>query len=189
MLAKENLVEEEGIGEDLPFTLFGWKDSVLTVVGQLHPPLMREDQTQRLARVYFCASMFRMGWGVDAMTFMAEAYCSDKPDETSGHPLDSLFASGNKNVSECITFTHVDENEMSLVLVPYKIGLGRKVEWEPAVHQGEAKGLRDSAYPQLLTECLSLDVHELPPNLEQYYNFLIEGLAIKGFSVDFLLNE
>lgn len=189
ILAKENLIEEEGIGEDLPFTLFGWRGSSLAIVAQLHSSLMKEEQTERLSRLYFCASMFRMGWAVDAMTFMAEAYCSDNPDETFGSQLDVLFASGNMNVSECITFTHVDENQISLVLAPYKIGLGRKVEWKKVVHQDEAKGLRDSAYLQLLTECLSLDVRESPLNAKEYHDHLIYGLESKGFSIDLLIAE
>lgn len=188
MLAKENLVEDEGIGEDVPFTLFGWQDSRLIVVAQLHHSLMKEDHTQRLARVYFCASMFRMGWAVNALTFMAEAYCSDNPEETAGYPLDNLFASGNKSVSECITLTHAEGRDVSLVLVPYKIGLGRKVDWSLPVHQKEAKGLRDSVYPQLLLECLALDVKDMPEDTEMFYEHLIDGLTAKGFSVDFLSN-
>lgn len=186
MVAKDVLVEQEGIGEDLPFTLFGWVDSSLVIVAQLDKGLMKSDPDERLKRVAFCSGLFRMGWGVDSITFMAEAYCSTDPEKTEGEPLDLLFANGHDYVSECLTFTHVDGETPSLVLLPYRIGLGRKVEWESPIRQKEAKGLRDAAYPLTIKESLDLEVHELPPNIEKYYDFLIDGLASKGFHVDFI---
>lgn len=185
-LAKDEMVLQEGIGEDLPFTVFGWSDSTLIIVAQLDQSLMKTDPEDRLQRVSFCASLFRMGWGVDAITFVAEAFCSTNPDETRNQPLDLLFANGHESVSECLTFTHIDGNEPSLVMLPYKVGIGRKVEWGEAVHQREASGLRDAAYPAAIQESLALDVHDRPPDVDKYFDFLIYGLSSKGFNVDFL---
>lgn len=189
MVAKDSLVEQEGIGEDLPFTLFGWQDSELVIVAQLDSGLMKVDPDDRLLRVSFCSSMLRMGWGVDSITFMAEAYCSTNPEKTKDQQLDFLFANGHEHVSECLTFTHIDENGPSLVLLPYKIALGRKIEWDAPIRQSEAKGLRDAAYPAAIAESLALTVHERPPDLEKYFSFLVDGLMSKGFHVDLFAGD
>lgn len=186
MVAKDALVEQEGIGEDLPFTVFGWCGSTLTVVAQLDSSLMKIEPDDRLIRVSFCSSMFRMGWGVDSITFMAEAYCSTDPEKTKNEQLDFLFANNHDYVSECLTFTHVDENGPSLVLLPYKVGFGRKIQWEAPIRQSEAKGLRDAAYPAAIADALTLEVHERPPDLDKYFAFLVEGLMSKGFHIDLI---
>lgn len=188
MLAKETLVKQEGVGEDLPFTLFGWIGSSLAIVAQLDQSLMKYEPDDRLQRVSFCASLFRMGWGVDSITFMAEAYCSTDPSKTESKPLDMLFANGHEYVRECLTFTHIDSDDPYLVLLPYKIGLGRAVEWLQPIPQKEVSGLRDSAYPVALRKSLELNVQELPDNPKKYYDFLMLGLTQKGFNVDLMMD-
>jgi hypothetical protein len=71
-------------------------------------------------------------------------------------------------------------------MLPYKVGIGRKVEWAEAIHQSEASGLRDAAYPASIKESLELGVQETPPDVDKYFDFLIYGLSSKGFNVDFL---
>ena len=176
----------EGIGEDLPFTIFGWRNHFLIVVAQLDPGLMKLDPEDRLQRVSFCCNLFRMGWGVDGITFMAEAFCSTDPEKTRGHALDALYAQQEQAVQECLTFTHIDEEGASLVLVPYKLGLGRIVEWSEAVHQREASGLRDALYPLAISSALQQPIRERPDDEIDFFDTLIRGLSDKGFSVDCL---
>ena len=184
--AKESLVMTEGIGEDLPFTIFGWRNGFLIIVAQLEPDLMRLEPNERLQRVSFCCNLFRMGWGVDAITFMAEAFCSTEPDKTKGKPLDLLYAENNYYVKECLTFTHIEDGGASLVLVPYKVALGRKVEWDEPIHQKQADGLRDALYPVAIAMALNQPIRERPEDEEDFFDTLVAGLASKGFSVDLL---
>lgn len=187
MVAKDGLVESEGIGEDLPFTVFGWRNDFLIVVAQLDSGLMKLEPNDRLQRVSFCCNIFRMGWGVDAITFMAEAFCSTEPEKTKGYALDVLYAEQEQAVKECLTFTHIDGESASLVMVPYKLKLGRKVEWGEAVHQRQADGLRDSQYPAAIAHALEQPIRERPEGEVEFFDSLVQGLAEKGFSVDCLI--
>lgn len=184
MVAKDALVMEEGIGEDLPFTIFGWRDGYLIIVAQLEPSLMKMDYSDRLQRVSFCCNLFRMGWQVDAITFMAEGYCSTNPDKTQGKPLDLLYAENEKAVSECLTFTHCDEEGISLVMVSFTIGLGRVIHWGEATHQRQPDGLRDAQFPYAISMALSQPVRQKPEDEDDFFNTLTEGLISRGFNVE-----
>lgn len=185
MLAKEALVSEHGLGEDLPITLFGWIDQKLTIIAQLRPEYMKIDPEERLKKISFCATVLRKGWDVGSFTFVAEAFCSSDPEKTRGLPLDWAFVQPDSAVRECITFTHVEKDFCALVMAPYKQALGRKIEWDETVHQKNASGLRDAAYPATLTDVLSLEKHEMPEDADEFYATLAAGLEYEGFDIQF----
>jgi hypothetical protein len=185
-IAKMEAVKDFGIGEDLTFTLFGWKDSEMIVIAQLHPQHMSIDPELRLKKVHFCASILRRAWGVDEITFMAEGYCSREPELSRGKSLAMLFADSETSVSECLTFTHVDSEGAALVVVPYRQNVGRRVEWGEAELHNTEMSLRDSAYPKAIFECLSIEPETVDVEADVFYDTIAEGLSEQGFGVQYL---
>lgn len=185
-VAKDAIVMERGIGEDLPFTLFGWCGDELVVMAQLHPVLMSESHEKRLSLLAFCCAAFRGAWGVDSITFMAEAYCSSNPAESVGKDLGQLFADSEQSVSECLTFTHVGQDDVSLILLPYSLGLGRRVLWGDPSFQRGAVGLRDSVYPSVIMDMLgSYEVRVPEGDRSVFLDVIAGGLVERGFSVQY----
>ena len=186
MVAKDDAVSLLGIGEDLPYTLFGWRGDGLVAVAQMNPSLMTLDHDIRLKKTIFCATVLRRGFEVDALTFAAEAYVSTDPEKTAGKPLDEAFAQPDSGVEECLTFTHVDADGVSLVVAPYRQVLGRKVEWGRVAEQTEMGNFRDAVYPAVLSEVLGLEPMEMPKMREVFYGTLVSGLFAEGFAVQIM---
>lgn len=185
-LAKTEAVSEFGIGEELTFTVFGWLDSRLLVVAQLHPSHMKADPDLRLKKVYFCASLMRKAWGVDEITFAAEGYWSNDADSSRGRSLAEMFAAADQSVGECLTFLHVSKDESSLVVVPYRLVIGRKVEWGEAHKHDSNSGFRDSAYANALSEALEVEPEGPVPDQEIFDKAIIDGLIQQGFAVQYI---
>ena len=181
MIAKEYAVSEMGIGEDLTFSLFGWVGEDMKVIATLSQELMTEDPEKRLERVAVAATVLRKGWRCDSFCFLAEAFCSVDATQTAGKDLRSLFTKKNSPVYECLTVTHVDNHSVMLVTQPYKIGLGRKVEWLDTLVNDDAKGLRDAKYPAVLSAILQMEAESYPNPTEEFYEALAEGMAVDGF--------
>lgn len=184
MIAKEYAVSEMGVGEDLTFSIFGWAGENLRVIASLSQDMMGEDPEKRLERVAVCATVLRKGWGCDALSFVAEAFCSTDADATKGKDLRKMFIKPDSPVFECLTVTHVEPETVMLVSQPYKVLLGRKVEWLPTLVNSDAKGLRDAKYPAVLNAVLQLESNGYAsPDDEPFFEALAEGMAEDGFSV------
>lgn len=181
MIAKEVAVQEMGIGEDLTFSLFGWVGDEMKVIATLSQQLMAEDPEKRFERVAVAATVLRKGWGCDALSFLAEAFCSMDAKQTAGKDLRTLFTKKGSPVHECLTVTHVDKHGVTLVTQPYRIGLGRKVEWLDTLMNEDAKGLRDAKYPAVLSAILGMDTDPFRDTSPEFYEALAEGMAIDGF--------
>ena len=185
-IAKNQAVKEFGIGEDLPFTIFGWNGAYLICVAQLSYEFMLDDPKERVGKTAFCATLLRRGWACDSFTFMAEGYASSDIERTKGRSLNEVFVEPDSPVDECLTFTHVDSEGPHLVIVPYRQEVGRRVVWSNAQFQKEAQGLRDAIYPSVFMEALKVE-----PDYDDYENHLtyqmtlVEGMAIAGFTVQF----
>lgn len=182
-LAKDNLVAEKGIGEDLPFTIFGWEGDRLAVICQLDTALMDSDPEERLARADICFQILRRGWNVTGITFVAEGYCSSEFEKTRNHDLSVLFAQPDSVVDECLTFTHVEDGSPTLVVAPYRQTVGRKVEWDETMLVKDIAMLRQSAYPSVMADALQEEPHAIPEDSDEYFEILISGLERYGFSV------
>ena len=122
--AKLWLVQEKGIGEDMPSTLVGWESHKINVLVQADERLRAkplEERHRRLRRVALC---IMKGWAPEEMTLISEGYCN-VGTEDDDRPLAEAFVD-NPDVKECLTFVHVTPRLKPLVIaVPYSCGLGR----------------------------------------------------------------
>jgi len=184
-VAKQHTVDEAGIGEDININLFSWKDDKLVSIMQLmgtHKMLRDE----RLHKLTSAACIKRQGWGVDGFTFIAEGYCSLKPSQTKDKDLAKLFANKDSPVSECLSFTHLGGEVPMFISVPYKITLGRNVEFGNALCYSAIDVMRDLNYAATLNAALKLD-HDTKASegidKEVYYGTLADAIHDMGFEI------
>jgi NurA-like 5'-3' nuclease len=92
---------------------------------------------------------------------VAEGYCSLDPEKTKGVELAKDFAKQDSAVEECITLTHAEiiDNtiiNVNLIALPYVYEIGRNITWlELLTWPTKAeKILRNSEYPKMLENCL-----------------------------------
>lgn len=183
MIAKEAAVKEFGVGEDLPFALWGWREDTLCVIGSLDMQYMREPAAERARRVAIASTVFRQGWGVDSFVFVAEAFVSTDRKVTEGKDLRSIFIQPNSPVMECLTFTRVESESYEVVTQPYMLQLGRNIVWHQILRSDESSLFRDTLYPKILQMALRLETFSLPPEPDAYFEILGKGLADDGFNV------
>ncbi len=182
IVAKEMAVSELGVGEDLTFSLFGWLGQDMKVISTLSKEVMAEEPEKRLEKTALAATVMRKGWKCDSITFVAEAFCSLDQKATMGRDLRAMFAKPNSPVYECLTVTHVERGSVMLVTQPYKVGLGRKVEWMNTLVNLDAKGLRDAKYPAVFEEILKMEAPDYDDvDIQAFHDALAEGMAKDGF--------
>jgi hypothetical protein len=186
--AKQAAVAEEGIGEDVPFTLMVWKDTGLTAVCQLDSDLIDEHPEERLIRTIEVAAICRRGFDATALTFVAEGYCATDPmaiDQTV--PLSSQFVE-NSHIQECLTLTHVEAGNIYLCAVPYNYEVGRKMRWGVPmryVYQPEAS----NQFLTSMTEILLKEATEPFLDLETWRDLVAEDVARWGFHINYGLED
>lgn len=127
-IAKSLLVQEKGIGEDLPPTLVGWDDGTFLILIQAGEQLKTRTRDRRLESLYRCAMHVRDGWYPDSFTFINEGYCQVDGTIPETRPLPEAFVD-NPTVSECLTFIHVTATTTVVVALPYRQLLGRIVDY------------------------------------------------------------
>lgn len=173
--AKSQIVEEHGIGEELAMNILGWKRDRLVCVAQMDTswPSTEEERMQRTGDAYM---VLRRGWQCDSFTIMAEGYMSKDKDETQDLDLIEAYVEGLQGVNECLTINYIDESHIELCAVPFKVALGRKVEWGPLVHSDDIEVLRNSEYVTAAQEVLAQEVGSLPDDLETFHLALTVGL-------------
>lgn len=183
MIAKESAVAEFGIGEDLTFTLYGWKNDYLRLIGSMFSAHMKEPSEERARRLAIAGTVFRQAWGVDELVFMAEGFVSTNAVTTTGRSLRQAFVEKEDCVRECITFTHITQDGFEVVSLPYSTGLGRVITWHDILRSTDVTQLRDSIYPKILQMALRLEAQPEPTDTDTYYSILGTGLQGDGFSV------
>lgn len=183
-VAKTHSVFEFGIGEEVPFTLLGWVDDQLALICQTSE--MFDDRTLRFQAIQKAAHVLRRAWGCTSLTFAAEGFCaldSDSFDKTI--PLPEQFASGNKSVAECLTFMHVDIDDINIVTVPYKYGLGRSISYGlPRVFPKSDNPAY--AFPLVLQKSFDANIEELPDDYKTFYDTIASGLLDIGIRCQWL---
>lgn len=148
-IAKSLLVQEKGIGEDLPPTLVGWDDDTFLILIQANERMKTRPRDRRLESLYRCAMHVRDGWYPDTFTFISEGYCQIDGTIPETRPLPEAFVD-NPTVSECLTFIHVTATTTTVVALPYRQLLGRVVDYgvltrvKAEYFEAEAKPLRQS---------------------------------------------
>lgn len=183
MVAKESAVQQFGVGEDLPFSIWGWSGTTLRIIGSLAMEYMHEPPAERAKRVAIASSVFRQGWSVDSFIFVAEAFVSTDMEATKDKDLRSVFIQPGSPVMECLTFTRVLADSYEVITQPYTVGLGRKITWHPILKSDERALFRDSLYPKILQLALRLETFNTPPEPDTYFEILSNGLAGDGFNV------
>ena len=186
-LAKSTAVKDEGIGEDLTMNFFGWVGGELAIVCQMRSELMKWPIEARLEKCAQLCSVLRRYWWTTSISMVAEGYYSSNQKKTKNKELSTVFLDPNGAVGECVTVTHVSNDEpiksggkidLTMVAVPYKYTLGRGVEWgEMIVYpQGPDAHLRNPKFPTMLKRALSEKmVDDLPPESYDELRILIKS--------------
>lgn len=185
-VAKSMIVKQEGFGEDLSFNLMAWRDSELVAVAQLSQIHMA-DEEERYGKIVQAACVLRQGWGTTAFTMVAEGYCSTNPEESRGKNMAQLFASPASDfIKECLAFTHVQEDGILFVVVPYRCVPPRKVEYyKPMTHPGSGV-VREARYPLSLHKALEMPyIPDDTLDEDLLREELANGLTEIGFEVNY----
>jgi hypothetical protein len=183
--AKEQSVKDEGIGEDLAINLFCWEDDRLALMLQARPQVQDSHPDERFDSVSRVACIVRRAWGITAFTMASEGYISTKPEETEGIGLRRAFAEG-KNVKECLTVTHVENNRVTMVVRPYTYTVPRKVLWDDDIYYPGRTLVRDQdgMYANMFDRVLTtIEVDELPEDYDTFYDELSSGVLEAGFYI------
>lgn len=181
--AKEMVVKDAGIGEDLTFGLYAWRDDCLVAIIQMKPEDMWDDKYVRFKKLTNAVCILRKGWGADEFTLVAEGYCSTNPEATRGLELSEAFTTMDE-VRSCLTFTHVNENETAIVTRPYKLTWPRKVEYDEEMYFPGESILRrtDGVIPTMLLRVVdTIEPDAIPEDDEAYHEALTDGLLDEGF--------
>ena len=190
-LAKQNVVDEFGIGEDLPFMFMGWRgDRLVAMVGFCREDMLKP-VTERLPNVAkACSALRAMHW-VDSITLVAEGYMSKEPFLLKGQELASAFANHDmRRVSECLTTSHVWINrkhqpQAMLMSTPYSYLLGRHVVWDDnsAYSSGIGHVLRDAPILTVICEALTGEVAHVTQDEyeEAWFALLEQGMSVQDF--------
>lgn len=186
-VAKESLVAEFGIGEDVPFNFIGWNDHNLAMIVQMKRDRMRDPIEQRFSLSSGALHVMSSYFGCDELTMIAEGYHNRTPEIPRSVTMAESFAAGDKDISECLTVTHVSlinsyEPEATLVSAPYQYLADKFILWgdKLAYTKGVGKILRDSPFPAMMALSLKEDFKD-PDDDERYR--LLEALDENGFNV------
>lgn len=192
--AKNEMVAEGGIGEDINQVLYGWCGGSLSVVSQMTDVVQRQTPYERFMAVSSAVAILRLGWGLDAISMVAEGYVSSNPIDTYDKDLAKEFAIGNRAVNECLTVTHVANDEVSFVSKGYSYDVPRKVIWHEEVFVPGRMLVRneESMYPLLFHTALKLPYSQPDDEVmwlasDDYYSALVFGLLANGFSTRFFV--
>lgn len=183
-VAKQQVVAEFGVGEDLPFLFLGWCGDELGVMGGLGSEHMSLSVLERLPFVGSLVGLMRSGFLCDSFCFVAEGFLSRDVGLSSGRDLGVVFGGGFEGVVECLSVVHVElvggEPRAVLMSVPY-VYEGRDVVWGEGsfFERGVGRVLRDS--PVLAV--LLLGLGEVPGVLSVgEWEGLVEGVLGLGLS-------
>lgn len=189
-LAKQDAVEEFGIGEDLPFMFMGWRDDFLSVMLAFSRADMKLPVPQRIPKVEATCNVMRQAYWVDSITFVAEGFMSKAPWELKGKKLTEAFIAKDAKVTECMTASHVrfnrnDEPEVMLVSTPYNTVVGKHVVWgdQAAYSQGVGAVLQDAPILSVIISALSCSYERLDRDEQEELcsNLMSHGVNIQEF--------
>ncbi len=182
---KMKRVQEAGVGEDLPFTFFGWKYNDLAVMVQMDYEIMNLSLYDRFDKSVKICHALRQYWGITELTMVAEGFLSYDPIATSGKSLRDAFIK-NENVSECITLSHaftIDESpKITVVAMPYSYDKKKVVWHKMIVTPDEASRLfRESIFPALLVKVVTDTINkEVDANIR---HAMAQQIANEGFQL------
>lgn len=148
---KEMLVDDEGIGADVP-PLVAAFDADDVPIGYAQAVSMEVDRRQQFARMTKVAAMMRAGWHASSLAFVLETYLNLGAHEED-LTLAERFANGDKDVVEAISIVWAsDDGRRTVVSLPYVVGLGRRVTWEYDLREMAVGEETQGAYPAALAD-------------------------------------
>ena len=164
-LAKNLIVKSEGVGEDLAFNFFAWRNNKPFVCAQLESRYMKENHQRRFARCYELMRILRFNLGIESLTFVAEGFVAQTPQNKE---LSLAFLEPNSTVKECLTVIHCDENRASsvpdiyLFSMPYKYSIGKQVSWGHLMEfsQNATNTIKKYSYPAMLYSAFKRQIDE-----------------------------
>lgn len=172
-VAKQGVVDDAGIGEDIPFTFMGWEGPYLTVMMSLGPETMSKPVLERMPLVAAVSEIMRKVYCVDSITFVAEGYIATGHLNVRWRDLRKHFADNDKDVSECINVVQIGQDSFgnpyaSLMAAAYSYGKGKEVLWNsPNYYEhGVGKVMKDS--PIVAMIALALKDDSVGVDQEQY---------------------
>lgn len=181
--AKEHLVEEFGIGEEIALNLIGWTGDRFTCLAQIDTSWGdMSDMEERVDRVHRAAVTMRRGFGVDAFTILAEGFVGTKPERSRGKDLIDEFANNEQSgVKECLSIVHVENEgeDVEICAQPFRMNVGKSVDFGGLLHAEGTEMLRNPEYVDVLTSALTHWEHvEVPDHeIEQFHLSCAMGLA------------
>ena len=180
-VAKQVTITEDGIGEDLTYNFLVWRDDCLTAICQLDSRLMSETPDERLSRAHEVAILCRTGYEATGLTLIAEGYCAPDPAEVDlAIPLSEQFVS-NRSVRECITITHLEHSETTIVAMPYTYAVPRKVKFDPPLTY--PKKQTNNPFLLKLHDVLSIKLAPPPVDDETWRGVVAGEISECGFHV------
>lgn len=189
-LAKTNIIQDVGLGEDLSMNFFGWIDTELVIVCQMNRSLMALSPDKRLHIAAELCSVLRRYWGINSIAMVAEGYCSADQSKTKGMELSTAFLNPKIDVKECITVSHAGVEAdgrapayVSMAAIPYSYGLNKTIDWSEILvyPNGPDAQLRNGLYPRMLQSILAEKViNDLP---EESYDELRMLIKSNGFFI------
>lgn len=189
-MAKDLMVRDHGIGEDLTFNFFGWKDDELIIVSQLQRSLMGMPILERISRCGDMCRILRSYWGITGLSLVAEGYETLDKSRLDGRELRQAFIEDPNLVRECVTVTHCEPNEvtgdleLTLVSIPYTYAIDKNVVWGEALGytRGTETILRTSPVPKMLITALNEEVMDEVENEE--FDRVLDAIIASGFIID-----
>jgi hypothetical protein len=190
MKAKDNVVFSMGIGSELHPMIIGF-DSDDQPFGFAQ---LRKSETTiagNMQRIAAAGSLMRSGWHCDSLAVIAEGYVAKRePTEEfdAEQTFAQRFADNDKQVSECIIIAWASEyGECEIAMIPYAIGLGRKIQWDLEDLFTVQNGKDFGQYPKMLRIIVE-DVEKIPciPSMpfELYVLAIANEIASLGFYVE-----
>ena len=168
-MAKDDAIKEHGVGEEIAIHFLAWVDDALIAICQMNTETSKLDPEERFNRCKELCKILRKDLWCTALTMVSEGYCSLDSSKTNNMDLAAAFADPKLPVYECITITHVSIDEdsghiapVSMVAAPYKMGVGRIVEWkEVLVYPEKAEQYtKQTKYPAMLRRVLQMSPDE-----------------------------
>lgn len=173
--AKTEIVKEYGIGEELAMNILGWDQDRLICVAQMDVT-WDSDEDEKISRTADACLVMRRGFHCDSFTLIAEGYISREPNETRDFDLAEEYANGMASVNQCLSINHIEDDNISLCAVPFRVAFGRDVQWGVIMHTEDASVLRNDGYLALTQRMLSIPKADLPTDKDAYYLAMAVGL-------------
>lgn len=185
-MAKNMIVRSEGIGEDLSFNFFTWRNDTPVMCVQLESKYMKESHEKRFFRCKELINILRFRLNITAITFICEGYVASAPQKEE---LSLAFIKSESDVKECLTVVHCEESLISspdiyLFSMPYSYKLGKHVTWGHLMEfsQNAAETMKKYWYPSMLRDAFVRKIDREDTN-DEIDELILDKIVACGFLI------